>query len=619
MFSMLSRKKIGSPLHGRTLIILAATYLMLTMMAPLAAHAQTDLGTFMVTATRTPEPINEIGQSVQVISRTDIDSSGATDLYQVLEQVSGVDIRSRGISGTQADVSIRGGSFEQTLILLNGINMSNPQTGHHNMDLPIQLSDIERIEIIKGPGARIYGANAMSGVINIITRAPEAADMHLHLSAGSHAYTNASAGAALKSGTWNHRISAGQRYSSGFDADEPTGFNIKSVNINSQASLGSAELELGGGYIDKDFGASRFYFDAPDQKEQTKTLVAYTALDLYTGSLHWRPHLSYQRHDDVYDFASSGQWYTNSSTTDKFIAQLSADTESAYGHSSFGFNMEWEQMHSGSLGDHSRSQRSIFVNQRLPLGDKLTLGAGLSAVHYSDWGWEYWPGADINLKVTDSLSWFVSGGKSFRIPTYTEMYYNTPMNIGNAELKAEEAWTWETGLRYTKGNQDINMALFRRDSDNLIEWVRAAADQPWRVHNIASSTITGIETGWSIRHPLAQVALLQEISCSYTYLDANQDSKGLESKYSLNNLRHQLHATIVLNWYDGIQQHIGVRYEQRLHGDSSTVADTSLRWAISAAWTLDISVTNLFDTEYIEAGFSPAPGRWIQGGISWRI
>ncbi|MDY0212064.1 MAG: TonB-dependent receptor [Desulfuromonadaceae bacterium] len=599
-------------------LILGTLALQLILVSPCVAE-QTNLGTIVVTATRTPEPIEETGQSVQVISRADIEASAATDLSQILMEASGVDVRSRGIPGAQADVSIRGGSFEQTLILLNGISLSNPQTGHHNMDIPVHVSDIERIEIIKGPSARMYGANAMSGVINIITRTTAEPEMQIELDGGSHNYTHANLSGTFNTREWKHRVSAGHRYSSGFDADEPTGLNIKSLSTTSRGSIGNSDLEIGVGYLDKNFGASRFYFDAPEQKEHTKTLLGYSAIDIYTSNLHWRPHVSYQRHEDIYTFASSGQWDTNSSTTDKIVTALTMDAETAYGLTSIGTSLEWERIVSNSLGDHNRGQQSVFINQRLPLGDRTTLGGGLSAVHYSDWGWEYWPGADLNLKVSKHLNWFISAAKSFRIPTYTEMYYNTPMNIGSPNLKAEEAWTWETGLRYVRQDLEVDFALFRRDSDNLIEWVRSDSDHPWEVHNIASSTTTGVETGIRIKQPLAQIPLLQQFSCSYTYIDTEQDAKGLETKYVLNNLRHQLHTYIDLGWRNNIRQRIALRYEQRLHGDSSTVVDTSLRWEISGSLTLKASVTNLFDTDYIEAGFAPAPGRWIQGGISWRI
>jgi iron complex outermembrane receptor protein len=572
----------------------------------------------MVTATRSVAPIEKIGRSTEVITRAQIEASPATDLYEVLENVSGVDIQRRS-GATQADVSIRGGGFEQTLILLDGISMSNPQTGHHNMNIPLQLRDIERIEVVKGPGAHIYGANAMAGVINIITRKPESPGMQLHIEAGEHDYYNAGGSGTFATRSWKHRLSAAQSYSSGFNSDEPTGFNIKSINTHSKGNIGSADLEIGGGYIDKDFGASRFYFDSPNQKENTETLTGYASMDGYAGNWHFNPHLSYQRHEDAYSYAAGGQWYTNNSTTDKLITQFSADTQTSYGTSTMGIGAEWEEIESSSLGNHDRSQRNLFINQRIPVGQRVEVGAGLSAVYYSEWGWEYWPGMDINLDLSEGWTWFASYGESFRIPTYTEMFYNTPMNVGDPELKPEEAQTWETGIRGEWNAISTSIALFRRESDNLIEWVRSSEDQPWHVANIADSITMGIETEMGIQTPLRGSTFIKEIKFAYTYLDTDMHSDNLETKYSLNHLRHQVQVRTDLEWSPALRQQLTYRYEKRLHGDSSAVVDTRLNWELSSGLDLHIAVTNVFDTEYVETGFIEAPGRWIKGGISWRI
>lgn len=115
-------------------------------------------------------PFSEQSRTIQVITKMDIQKSAATNLTELLQQVTGVDVRQRGVEGMQADLYIRGGSFDQTLVLIDGIKTENPQTGHHTMNMMIPLENIERIEIIKGPAARIYGQNAFTGAINIVTK-----------------------------------------------------------------------------------------------------------------------------------------------------------------------------------------------------------------------------------------------------------------------------------------------------------------------------------------------------------------------------------------------------------------------------------------------------------------
>jgi iron complex outermembrane receptor protein len=147
--------------------VLATTYLLSVPAITIAIEQDTteikmeyDLAEIEVSAQRSPALYSQVARIVSVIERKEIESSPAQSVQDLLEYVAGVDVRQRGVEGVQADVSIRGGTFDQTLILLNGINITDPQTGHHNLNIPLSLSQIERIEILEGPAARVYGPNA---------------------------------------------------------------------------------------------------------------------------------------------------------------------------------------------------------------------------------------------------------------------------------------------------------------------------------------------------------------------------------------------------------------------------------------------------------------------------
>ena len=131
---------------------------------------QYDLDEIEVTAQRSPALFSQVAQIISVIEKEEIEATSSQSIQDLLEYVAGVDVRQRGAEGVQADISIRGGTFDQTLILLNGINITDPQTGHHNLNLPVSIAQVERIEILEGPAARIYGPNAFSGTINIVTK-----------------------------------------------------------------------------------------------------------------------------------------------------------------------------------------------------------------------------------------------------------------------------------------------------------------------------------------------------------------------------------------------------------------------------------------------------------------
>ncbi|OQY19318.1 MAG: hypothetical protein B6I36_04565 [Desulfobacteraceae bacterium 4572_35.1] len=571
---------------------------------------EVELDALVVTANRLPEKLHNIAQSVAVIERADIVAAPADNFADLLEYIGGVDVRQRASHGVQSDVSIRGGSYEQTLVLLNGISLANPQTGHHNMDVPVSLDNIERIEIIKGPASRVYGANAMAGVINIITRKQQIPSVAAQIKIGEFDYTSAAFQTNFATGKWHNNLSASQQYSSGFEDDEPTGFNLKNASYQGRGEIGRQEIELGLSYTDKDFGASRFYFNAPYQTEHTKSIVGYIAANLHHGVINWRPQLSWLHHEDLYTSA----YGTNDSDTDKYTAQLTGDTSTKFGQSSFGFTAEREELDSSNMGKHDRHSRSLFFNHKLALTDTLTVGAGTSAVYYSDWGWEQLPGAEISYAIMPQLQWFASVGKSFRIPTYTEMYY-TIGNIGDPDLKAEEAWTWESGLRWQQKKVNANLSVFRQDSDDLIDWSRPAGAKTWKVRNVAQCTTTGIEIGADIKQPLAAIPFIGRISLNYTYLNHDANSNDLEYKYILDSLRHQLQGTLYLDWHQSISHIIKARFEKRMAGDTNLIIGTKLSYQVNEKIELTIEANNLFDEDYIESGDTPTPGRWIMLGI----
>jgi len=574
----------------------------------------------VVTGSRIPQHLSRIGRSVSIIGREEIEAAPADNIADLLEYVSGVDVRQRGVHGVQADVAIRGGSFEQTLILVDGINVSDPQTGHHNLDLPVTLEDIERIEILKGPGARIYGHNAMAGVINIITRDVEHSTVGGYVTYGDYDYYDLGAHGALKTGDMSSRVSVSRRYSTGHIEQEETDFDIKTWTYKGAINRGSHKFQLGLGYTDKGFGAYRFYSDTyPNQRERTDTLLAHSGAHLKMSDFEVMPRVFWRRHNDDFKIEIGGNWYRNEHRTDSYGMQVNSRFESELGTTAFGGEIAFEVLQSTNLGDHDRERTSVSLEHKFYPVERVILGIGASAIKYSDWGWEYWPGAELNIELTDGFNWFASSGKSFRIPTYTELYYYTPANQGNSDLKPERAWTHETGIRWLETGLGANLSLFLRDAKDVIDWSRVSDKEPWKARNIAECRTQGFEVGLDF-YPEAFFGkrFVSAVNIAYTYLDSHWDTGGLESKYVLDHLRHQLHGSILLDWFDDLTHNIKVRHEKRMVGDSNVVVDTRLAYK----WTdyeIFLEVTNLFNEEYVESGFAPMPGCWIMGGVRFNM
>jgi vitamin B12 transporter len=588
--------------------------------APLMAQEEDvpchTLDPVVVTGSLIPEHLSRVGQSVSVISREDIEVFPADNIADLLETVSGVDIRQRGPHGVQADVAIRGSSFEQTLVLIDGVPVSDSQTGHHNLDLPVNLEDIECIEVLKGPGARMYGQNAMAGVINIITRDVDHSAIGGYGKYGDYDYDDFGGHGAVKTGDMAHRVSVSRRSSTGYIQD--TDFDINTLFYKGIIHSGGHKYQVGLGYTDKDFGAYRFYSDAfPNQRERTETLLAYSSAHFKMADVELMPQIFWRRHDDDFKIEIGSDWYRNDHRTDAYGVQLTSRIKSEWGTTAFGGEIALEDLQSSQLGDHDRQRSGVFLEHKFYALERLTLGLGASAVHYSHWGWECWPGAESNVELTDRLNWFASVGRSFRIPSFTEWYYDTPANQGNPDLKPEQAWTYETGLRWRKKGLGANLGLFLRNAEDVIDWSRVSEQDPWKARNIAESTTQGFELGLDF-YPAAfsDTKFLSAVNVSYTYLDSDWDAGELESKYVLDHLRHQLHGSIILDWLDNLNQTVLARYEKRMAGEFCIVLDTRLTYQWHKCEVF-LEATNLFDEAYVESGFVPMPGRWIVGGLKF--
>jgi len=604
-------------IYAITLILVLAANA--TLMAQQNSVQYYELDPVVVTGSRIPYHLSESAYSVSVISREEIAILPADNISDILEHVNGVDVRRRGAHGVQADVGIRGGTYEQTLIMIDGVNISDPQTGHHNMDLPVNLNDIERIEIVKGPAARIYGPNAVGGVINIITRDVNSNSFGGHGAYGEYGYYDLGAQAALSSDKVSGRLSASRRYSSGYLGGKDTDFDIKTINYKGILKNGSNKFQLGMGFSDKDFGAYKFYSDIfPDQREKTETFLLYGNADLKMADMEIMPRIHWRHHKDEFKININEVWNVNDHRTDVLGAQVNTLIISGLGATSIGGEAELEDMESSSLGDHDRGRQSVFLEHRLYPSDRLTVGMGASAVHYSSWGWEYWPGADMSIELIDGLTWFTSFEKSFRVPTYTELYYVTPANKGNPDLKPEEAWTGETGLRWLIDGVTADFSLFYRDSEDVIDWSRRPGETAWQATNIATVRTKGGEVGVTF-YPQSffNTKWLSSVGIAYTYLDSDRDTKGMESKYALDYLRHQVNGSMVFTWLSSLKQVIKARYEKRMVGDDYTVVDTRLTYAFTN-YEVFLEATNLFNENYIESGFTPMPDRWIIGGLKFK-
>lgn len=577
-----------------------------------------NLDSIFVSANRVPTTFSEVGRNYNVITNQEIVQLPVNNFQDLLEYNSGLDIKQRGPQGVQADVSIRGGSFEQTLILIDGIKLIDPQTGHHNLNLPISFSQIERVEILKGQGSRSYGANAFSGVINIITKRNALNNLSLNISGGENNYFNLGLNGSIKSGNTNHHISLEKIKSDGYRTN--TEFNNHLFSMNNSFNFSSTVINTILGYTEKDFGANSYYtIRFPNQAEKTKTYFAALSAEIGIDDLSVMPKIFWRKNEDEFVLNKfDHSFYKNNHTTNVYGGEMQFSTNMLGDVTSFGIEYIQDNIKSNNLGNHSRDTKGFFIEQKLNLTEKLSFNLGGFAYNYSQLNWKFWPGIDAAYKLSPDLKLFANYGRAFRIPTYTELYYNDPVTVGNSSLIPEESDNYEIGLAYKNNLFRFSTAFFRKEGKNLIDYILQNESELWKAKNFSKIITNGFEVGLLFNLRNMSNDIIQKLEFAYTYLDLNKADFNIESRYVLEHLKHDLSIKIFHSLPLGIKQSWVFSYEERITLGEQFKIDTKLSKTFPH-FNVYLQVSNLFNETYEDIPGVFLPGRWIISGISLNV
>lgn len=559
-------------------------------------------------------------RKINIISSTDIERLAVSSLPELLQHIIGVDIRQRGALGVQADLNLRGSNFEQILVCINGVRINDPQTAHHNMDLPVTLMDIERIEILPGHGSSIYGPGAFCGAVNIVTKEPKIKGLTLEASGGDFGLNTQGLSVNFPLAGANNRLSFSRKESDGYRPE--TDFRINSLTLNSEKDFYFGKLEYLFGYTDKDFGADSFYSNLyPYEEEHTdmrffnlKAHINSTILDIDSS-------LFYRRHSDKFILdRNRPSWYVNYHTSYSYGADLEALKKLAWGTLSAGAELHQDKITSTNLGNHSRDNQAVYAQFQSPPEKRMLYDLGLRLDHYQAWGWQTSPSLSMGYKISPQLRLKTSFGHSFRIPSFTELYYSSPADVGNKDLTPEKAWSSEIGLNYSRDNLSAQLNYFCRWAEDLIGWTRASSSDAWCAKNIAEVDADGLEFELSLR-PKDKRSILAEINSGYIYQYLESDSINLSTKYTLDFLKHHAYLGFDLAFGAEVRQNLTLSYKQRAGQRPYFLLDSRLSKRIEKDdFDLEIflDITNLLNTSYSEQGNVRMPGRWIITGIKLR-
>ena len=564
----------------------------------------------VLSSNRLEIPLSQNSKTVQVITANQIRQSGVTHVVDLLQQIAGVDIKRRGAGATQADLNIRGGTFDQTLLLIDGIKLDDGQTGHHTLNFLPPPKMIERIEIIKGPGSRAYGQNAFTGAINIITKKVTPKTMTLDLQKGNYDQTNGSIFLGNTSekttvlGFVSRNTSDGYRYNTDYDQNQ---FFIKS-SFNRHKT----PLEFIASYSGRKFGSNGFYAtpSARDQYEETQASLISLSQRYAKGSWIFKHKLYWRRGQDMYEYIrNKPEIYRNLHVTNKLGAAFDSSLVSDWGLTGMGVDISRVSIRSNNLGDRSRTMMNFFMEHRFYLFNKsVDITPGLVANYFSDFGSHSFPGIDIGWQISPKLRLYANSGATFRIPTFTDLYYSDRTTSGNANLKPEEATSSEVGVRFFSPKVSFSFTFFSRKAKNLIDYVKNAKDDniPFKAENIQQINTSGID--FELTHRIKINSLIHEFKISYSYLENNLKNDGYNfSRYSINNdLKNHFVSNYQLPIHKDFNAYLVYKYVERISGDSYSVVDVSAQWRISR-WQVSLYFNNIFNTEYWESNLVPMP------------
>ena len=623
-----------------------------------ATAREVTLDDVCVTGSRAPLTVSQAARMVTVLSREEIAQAPVQSVNDLLKMAVGVDVRQRGPLGTQSDVSIRGGTQEQIVVLLNGINICDPQTGHNTFDFPCDLSDIVRIEVLEGPAGRIYGTSSLVGAINIVTSSGSNEKATLNLEGGSFGYAKAAVAGNLmsKDTPLTSRLSCSYARSDGYSRSKSGMLNTDFSGSKAfyQGTFNNKQIKLSwhAGLSDKGWGSGTFYatpkWQADEQYEHTTKV--YTALqgENKTGLLHFQPAVYWNHFQDRYEgYRNRPQVMKyNYNRCDIYGLKLNSYFDWKAGRTAIGAEIRNEDLVSGNLGEPLfRTHHISGTDRDYTLGvnrtnisahlehnvifNRLTVSAGFVAAKssWSDMNMTVYPGIDVSYAM-DHVKLFASYNSSLRLPSFTEMYYKLQGYAADPHLKPEEMQALESGLQYHAPTVQAKLSAYYHHGRNMIDWImdtNQGNQAQWQSVNHTKINAYGFEAYVAFQ---SKVGML-DASYSYIYQDKDIEP-GIVSQYALEYLRHKFVAGFQTKEWLGLSLRLNFRWQDRV--GSYTTFDGALRdyrpyglLDAKAQWkaphfTLYSEVNNLLNNRsYVDFGNVPQPGAWFVTGITLKI
>ena len=556
----------------------------------------------VVTGAYEPIPLEESERAVRVIPARELVPLSAS-VADFLHLDSSLDLRGRAPNAVAGGLSIRGGSFGQTLVLWNGMRLNSVQTSNLSMDLPIPLMAISQVEVLKGSGSTLYGSEATAGVLHIITKPPETSEVKLRTGFGNWGTQQQHASAAYVRQDFSEHLTFARDFSTGFAPNR----DYRNLSIASDTRFRGTSVTLG--LNDRPFGADQFYGNF-NSWERTKGWFA--AIQQKIGR-KTEAQFAYRRNSDLFVlYRDRPQVYTNRHIVETYQAALRRRDElGRWGTLHYGAELIADRIDSNNLGQHSRARSAGYVAYDLRAMKRFSFTAGVRDEIYRNFQHSWNPSIAAGYWLSSRAKLRASVSHAFRLPTYTDLYYRDPANVGNPLLRPERAWSYEGGVDLQLGHGvRAAVTVFQRRERDGIDFVRYSPTAIWRATNFQALNFTGVEAQIG-----ATLARRHRIELSYTGLNGAQALlNGAQSKYVFNYPRH----SGVASWQASFGK--GFIARSRLGAIERYGRSPYAVWDVFASYQKGrvrpyLQLANLTRTHYQDFPGISMPGRSIVGGL----
>ena len=487
----------------------------------------------------TPEPLPVSARDLLDRSSVSFDLTSpaeqplAANAVDFLRLDPSLNLEERSPSGVQADLSLRGSTFEQTLVLVDGLRVNDPETGHLNFDISTPFDAISRIDVLHGSGSTFFGSDAIGGAIDLVTSEPTRASATLRLGGGSLGATEQHLQLSAVTSRFAGRLTASRDTSDGFfyAGQDDRGFHSNAAALDSfltlTPKLGPTEVLLA--VSDRPYGANLFY-GPYDSSERTKGWFGSIRQPLPAG---FSSDFAYRRHTDEFILiVEDPAAYENNHIDTLWQADLRrVSSPHANIDLAYGLEADGDGIRSNSLGHHARNQGAGYANLSVRSLRRLTLSIGARQEIFAGPVAVFSPSASAGFDFGHDLRAHAAYGHGFRLPTYVDLYYSDPTTIGNAALKPETSQSYEGGLSWATDRQKLALSAtgFNLRQSNPIDYSKYSLAAPYQATNVGHLAYSGVESIVSFRPRPAQLLWL-----AYTFVHATPPPAGLISEYAFN-------------------------------------------------------------------------------------